>query len=582
MKILFDFAIFITMFSSTIASPCDESELSTTTGEMSGDYCAAENEICVIGGDTMKKGQIRYGDSATNRFSNWKDITSEDGFFCSIRWENDNSGFGMDPYNDQVKNCYWREGPSDFEKEADKKKKLCGKHGSSCQCTGGQQARYGYDGGGGIIGERWTNWIDIEETFNCNWDSFGGFDPARSRHKVCECRPTPPPPLTPSKIAKEYQGRWIEIGYGLDEFSVTAQVTVEESVSETVGEVFVKGYGVSATVTVGYEPPVGGVSGSVSVTTEMSETYEQSTSHTMSSTGSTTNEVSCGAKVCDGVLYQWEVRAFDQFSKVAASVGTCKFVCVPHKKSDGSKLFPSCPDQACNLKENCTCCAVKWSDDTDVDQKLCVDRPLLQLNGAQIDFSKSSDPPIDSSATEVSLTDNSHAEIDATTLGNFGSSDFSIEFTFSSPGGDITPDGSWGALFIRSVEITKPYTGPSAFIHNNGSIQFRMLYAERMTCQKALPSKKSGAYIRKLKFEKSGSTIILTIDGVEECRKEMNPALTIDASKFVTAPLRFGGAQNRNVNKNNLRATLSNIKLVGDTSRRRRLGGTKSAILLAE
>jgi len=108
-----------------------------------------------------------------------------------------------------------------------------------------------------------------------------------------------------------------------------------------------------------------------------------------------------------------------------------------------------------------------------------------------------------------------------------------------------------------------------------------MLYAERMTCQKALPSKKSGAYIRKLKFEKSGSTIILTIDGVEECRHEMNPALTIDASQFVDAPLRFGGNHGKSYVQN-LRATLSNIKLVGDTSRRRRLGGTKSAILLAE
>mmetsp|Transcript_53667 Transcript_53667/g.61961 ORF Transcript_53667/g.61961 Transcript_53667/m.61961 type:complete len:581 (-) Transcript_53667:179-1921(-) len=580
MKILFDFAIFITMFSSTIASPCDESELSTTTGEMSGDYCAAENEICVIGGDTMKKGQIRYGDSATNRFSNWKDITSEDGFFCSNRWVNDNYGFGMDPYNDQVKNCYWREGPSDFEKEADTKKKLCGKHGSSCHCPGGKQARYGYDGGGGIIGERWTNWIDIEETFNCNWDSFGGFDPARSGHKVCECRPIPTPP-TITKIVEEYKGRWIEAGVGLKDFSVKASVTYENGFSKTVGEVFAEDYSVSATVTVGYETPAGGASGSVSVTAAMSKSYEQSTSQTISRVDSKTNEVSCGPEACDGgTLYQWEVRAFDQFSKVAGTVRTCTFVCVPHKPGVGSKVFPSCPDQACNYLEKCTCCADKWPNDTVVDQKLCVDRSLLQLNGAQIDFSSSSDPPIDSSATEVSLTDNSHAEIDATTLGNFGSSDFSIEFTFSSPGGDITPDGKYGALFIRSVEMTNPYTGPAGFIYKNSHILFRMLGTDKMICKNALPSKNSGAYTRELKFERIGSTLILTIDGVEECRKEMNPALTIDASKFVTAPLRFG-ARNSNVNHQNLHATLSNIKLVGDTSRRRRLGGTKSAILLA-
>mmetsp|Transcript_47905 Transcript_47905/g.51803 ORF Transcript_47905/g.51803 Transcript_47905/m.51803 type:complete len:109 (+) Transcript_47905:776-1102(+) len=100
-------------------------------------------------------------------------------------------------------------------------------------------------------------------------------------------------------------------------------------------------------------------------------------------------------------------------------------------------------------------------------------------------------------------------------------------------------------------------------------------------CPNALPNSDSGPYTRNLKFERIGSVLILTIDGVEECRHEMNPALTIDASQFVDAPLRFGGNHGKSYVQN-LRATLSNIKLVGDTSRRRRLGGTKSAILLAE
>merc|ERR1712194_95801 len=86
---------------------------------------------------------------------------------------------------------------------------------------------------------------------------------------------------------------------------------------------------------------------------------------------------------------------------------------------------------------------------------------LVQLNGKPIVFSVSSDPIY--SATELSLVNNKYADIDASTLGSFGSSDFSIEFTFPSTGGDFTPDGSYGALFIRSDQYAgSPFPGPSA------------------------------------------------------------------------------------------------------------------------
>ena len=61
------------------------------------------------------------------------------------------------------------------------------------------------------------------------------------------------------------------------------------------------------------------------------------------------------------------------FGKLA-DVVTCKFVCVP-LQPDGDRPEPSCPEKACNLFENCTCCTFEWTDDGDVDQQLCVERP---------------------------------------------------------------------------------------------------------------------------------------------------------------------------------------------------------------
>merc|ERR1712194_720132 len=144
------------------------------------------------------------------------------------------------------------------------------------------------------------------------------------------------------------------------------------------------------------------------------------------------------------------------------------------------------------------------------------------------------------------------------TLGSFGSYDFSIEFTFTSTGGDITPDGNHGALFMRGNGAI----GPSAYILDDGEIEFRMLYSDKKNCPNAMPNSDSGAFSRDMKFERIGSTLILTIDGVEECRHEMNPALTIDVSQFVDFPLRFGaGANDGYPDNQNLRASLSNIKL---------------------
>merc|ERR1711865_464503 len=94
---------------------------SVTTGERKGEYCARGDagQQCTVDGKVKTNGQIRYGHSATNRFSNWKDIPGNKPFTCQSKYRNDNVGFAMDPAYKEQKNCYWREKPSDIETTAD-------------------------------------------------------------------------------------------------------------------------------------------------------------------------------------------------------------------------------------------------------------------------------------------------------------------------------------------------------------------------------------------------------------------------------------------------------------------------------
>merc|ERR1711935_310772 len=63
-------------------------------------------------------------------------------------------------------------------------------------------------------------------------------------------------------------------------------------------------------------------------------------------------------------------------------------------------------------------------------------------------------------------------------------------------------------------------------------------------------------------------------DGDEVCRHAMDPELTIDTSKFINAPMRFGGYYDPD--NRNMHAQLNNIKLVGDIYYNRLLGGNNN------
>ena len=97
---------------------------------------------------------------------------------------------------------------------------------------------------------------------------------------------------------------------------------------------------------------------------------------------------------------------------------------------------------------------------------------LITLNGHPTVFSFNSGK-VASDGKKLVLNNNQRAEISSAALGAFGAGDFSIQFTFAGLGSDATPDGSYGALFIRSSQFESPYTGPTAFLYDTGKILFR-------------------------------------------------------------------------------------------------------------
>ena len=107
------------------------------------------------------------------------------------------------------------------------------------------------------------------------------------------------------------------------------------------------------------------------------------------------------------------------------------------------------------------------------------------------------------------------------------------------------------------------WIGPGADLLDNGDIWFWIHGEDYMECRGKMPTKTSEAYFRMLKFEKIGSTLIFSINGVEKCTHEMTLKLAPDVSLFQSAPLRFGGTYD--TDNYNLNALLRNIKLVGDT-----------------
>jgi hypothetical protein len=350
--------------------------VSITTGEVKGAFCASDGQTCTVNGNVKTEGQIRYGDPASNRFSNWRDISTSNGFKCQTKWDGNSKGFGMDPANNVRKNCYWREGPKEREVKADESIGKCANEGTSCQCLGGQ-ARYGQYANGNKAGDRWTNWIDVEgSTAKCDKSAFGGFDPAKDVTKMCECRDIP----TDAIRFEEYNGYWERSCENCDSFGYKESFTFSEGSENSVSEAFMEGWELGAAVSVGYSAgPAGGPEGSVSVSSSISESYERTTTSVITNSREQSNERSCTVTQCNnGSLFRWMIEGID-FNRNPAVVASCNFVCIPHEDQQTSRASPVCPEAACNLFENCQCCLEPWLSEEQREngenEYLCTDVP---------------------------------------------------------------------------------------------------------------------------------------------------------------------------------------------------------------
>lgn len=147
-------------------------------------------------------------------------------------------------------------------------------------------------------------------------------------------------------------------------------------------------------------------------------------------------------------------------------------------------------------------------------------------------------------------------DVSASSLGDWGGGDFVIEFDYRGRGGDISPDGSYGALFIKSGQAGHPYTGPTAALWDNGDIYFRLRGDEPLICNAV--SSPTSTTKRRLRFEYLEGDLRVIVDGQTKCTRAVTK--DVDLSLFRNAPLRFGG-NHVTTTKQNLNAGISNIKL---------------------
>ena len=233
-------------------------------------------------------------------------------------------------------------------------------------------------------------------------------------------------------------------------------------------------------------------------------------------------------------------------------------------------------------------------------------RNIITLDGNTIEFSKNSGTIADNLLV---LHNDQYADVSAKQLGDFGASDFSIELTYTGKGSDSTPDGVYGTLFVRSGQPGFPYTGPSAFLFDDGKIVFRSVmqtlgtchvswlsvlhygmttprltpfpdsafhfafhcylsptsltsydslrYDDALECPGAFPDN-AAAVPTRLAFSRKGQKLAITVGGKVVCSRTMTKSA--DANLFSSAPLRFG-ANHVKVGFQNLDVKLGNIIL---------------------
>eukprot|EP01052_Picozoa_sp_SAG31_P037529 SAG31_NODE_4860_length_2902_cov_1.736354_1_plen_855_part_00 len=149
-------------------------------------------------------------------------------------------------------------------------------------------------------------------------------------------------------------------------------------------------------------------------------------------------------------------------------------------------------------------------------------------------------------------------------LGNFGVSNFSIQLTYRGLGGDISPDGDHAVLFSRrSHEGPFWPIGPLALIYDDGGILFSVRNGTEWTiaaddCPTAVDPASVDSHV--LRFERSGTTIGVYVDGLLQCSKVTPPWNNAWNVPYVFTHMNFGSNQ-QDAKLEQLNAQLSTIQL---------------------
>ena len=158
---------------------------------------------------------------------------------------------------------------------------------------------------------------------------------------------------------------------------------------------------------------------------------------------------------------------------------------------------------------------------------------------------------------ELVLLDNQHAEISAADLGNWGTGSFDLELSIKANSGtNIASNGDYAALFARSQETISPYTGPMAFVWNDGQILFRLRDDDGLLLPAGTVSSWSDWVNLRFLRDATTDTIHVLVNGVEAGSRVLT--LTVNPSHITGAPLRFGG-NHVDPNGQNLNARIRNI-----------------------
>ncbi len=143
---------------------------------------------------------------------------------------------------------------------------------------------------------------------------------------------------------------------------------------------------------------------------------------------------------------------------------------------------------------------------------------------------------------ELVLLDNQHADISAADLGDWGTSSFDLALSIKANSGtSIASDGDYAVLFARSQESGSPWTGPMAFVWNDGQVLFRLRGDEGLLLPAGTVSSWSDWVNLRFLHDAATQTIRVFVNGVEAGNRAVTLTGPSGFSHITGAPLRFGG-----------------------------------------